>query len=167
MNRQPAPPYEIEPERYEFFEEPQSLFDLDRRDFLRSVGGGLVVCLVAADALDAQQPGRGRQRGFGGQGPQDIGAWLHIGGDGQGTVYTGKVEVGQNARTSLTQAVAEELRLPVTSIRMVMADTDRTPNDGGTSGSRTTPDTAARLHRVAAAAREVLIDLAAEAAKVE
>jgi len=25
------------------------------------------------------------------------------------TAYTGKVEVGQNARTSLTQAVAEEL----------------------------------------------------------
>ncbi len=42
--------------------------------------------------------------------PQEIGAWLHIGEDGQVTVYTGKVEVGQNIRTSLTQAVAEELR---------------------------------------------------------
>ena len=35
-------------------------------------------------------------------------------------MYTGKTEVGQNIRTSLTQAVAEELRLPITAIRLVM-----------------------------------------------
>ena len=45
---------------------------------------------------------------------------------------------------------------------MVMADTDPTPYDGGTTGSRTTPDMAARLRKVSAAAREVLIDLAAK-----
>src|SRR5262249_33754636 len=81
--------------------------------------------------------------------------------------YTGKVEVGQNARTSLTQAVAEELRLPVASVRLVMGDTERTPPDPGTFGSMTTPVMARQLHRVAAAARELLIDLAAEAAKGE
>jgi isoquinoline 1-oxidoreductase len=32
-----------------------------------------------------------------------------------------------------------------------MADTDRTPPDAGTFGSRTTPDMAAQLRRVAAA----------------
>src|ERR671934_198848 len=74
----------------------------------------------------------GQRGGFGGTRSQDIGAYLHVGEDGKVTVFTGKVEVGQNARTSLTQAVAEELRLPVAAIRLVMADTDRTPNDGGT-----------------------------------
>jgi CO/xanthine dehydrogenase Mo-binding subunit len=90
-----------------------------------------------------------------------IGDWLHIERDGTVVVYTGKTEVGQNIRTSLAQAVAEELRLPLTAIRLVMADTARTPYDMGTVGSRTTPIMARRLHTVAAATRELLIDLAA------
>jgi CO/xanthine dehydrogenase Mo-binding subunit len=159
---------DIEPERYELFAEPKYHFDLDRRDFFRIAGGGIVVCLLVANA-DGQQPGRRRGGfgGFGGGGPQEIGAWLHIDEAGQVTVYTGKAEVGQNIRTSLTQAVAEELRLPVASIKLVMADTDLVPPDGGTFGSRTTPDMAARLHRMGAAARDMLLDLAAEQAKVE
>ena len=47
--------------------------------------------------------------------------------------------MGQNSRTSLTQAVAEELHAPIASIRMVMADTDLTHFDNGTVGSQTTP----------------------------
>jgi len=77
------------------------------------------------------------------------------------------VEVGQNARTSLTQAVAEELRTPVERIRLVMGDTQMVPYDGGTFGSGTTPRMAAQLRRVAAATRELLLDLAAEQGKVE
>src|SRR5207302_7955250 len=87
--------------------------------------------------------------------------------DGGVTVFTGKTEVGQNVRTSLTQAVAEELRAPVASIRLVMADTELTPFDAGTFGSRTTPDMFAQLRKVSAAAREALIDLAAEQWKVD
>src|SRR5262245_40488275 len=132
-------PETIEPERYELFEAPRYQFDLDRRDFLKVLGGGLLVCLFARESL-AQQPGAGF-----GRGPQDIGAWLHVSEAGEVTVYTGKVEVGQNIRTSLSQVVSEELRLPVASIKLVMADTDLTPPDGGTSGSRTTPDMAAQL----------------------
>ena len=77
--------------------------------------------------------------------PGDIAAWLHIGEDGQITVYTGKAEVGQNIRTSLTQVVAEELHSPPGSIHLVMADTQLTPFDMGTFGSRTTPDMSRRL----------------------
>ena len=79
-----------------------------------------------------------------------IGDWLHIEADGTVVVFTGKVEVGQHIRTSLAQAVAEELRLPLDAIQLVMADTDHTPYDMGTVGSRTTPIMARRLHRVAA-----------------
>src|SRR5205085_12100964 len=66
-----------------------------------------------------------------------------------------------------TQVVAEELRTPVGRITLVMADTARTPNDGGTAGSRTTPAMAPQLRRVAAAARELLLDLAATEAKAK
>ncbi|HXG11113.1 MAG TPA: molybdopterin cofactor-binding domain-containing protein [Gemmataceae bacterium] len=163
MNRQPFTETFPEPERYELFEEPRYQFDLDRRDFLKVLGGGILVCLLAEETPAQQPPGRG----FGGARPQDISAWLHISEEGKVTVYTGKVEVGQNIRTSLSQVVAEELRLPVDSVRLVMADTDLTPFDAGTFGSRTTPDMAVQLRRVAAAAREVLLDLAAEQGKVE
>ena len=83
------------------------------------------------------------------------------------TVYTGKVEIGQNIRTSLTQVVAEELHTPVERIRLVMADTALTPYDMGTFGSSTTPQMASQLRRVAAAAREELIGLAADQGKVD
>jgi nicotinate dehydrogenase subunit B len=158
---------EIEFERYELREGPAYRFELDRRDFLKAMGGGLlVVYLLDRDAPEAaaQQPG-GRRGGA--AAPQDIGAWLHIGEDGRISVFTGKAEVGQNIRTSLTQAVAEELHAPIDSIRMVMADTQLTPYDAGTFGSRTTPDMSRRLRRAAAAAREALIDLAAETWNVD
>ena len=158
---------DFEPERYELREAPLYHFDLDRRQFFKVVGSGLVVILLAEAALAQEAGGRRRGGGRGGQRPAEISAWLHIGEDGTVTVFTGKVEVGQNIRTSLTQAVAEELRAPISSIRMVMADTALTPFDAGTFGSRTTPDMAAQLHRVAAAAREALVDLAAEFFKVE
>ncbi|HEX2034661.1 MAG TPA: molybdopterin cofactor-binding domain-containing protein [Chloroflexota bacterium] len=103
--------------------------------------------------------GAGTQAGT--QATLSIGAWLEILEDGTVTVFTGKVEVGQNIRTSLAQAVADELRLPLSAVRLVMADTERTPFDPGTFGSRSTPGMAPQLRRAAAAAREALIDLAA------
>ena len=151
----------FEAERYELHAAPVYHFDLARRDFFKVLGSGVVVLLLIEEVA-AQESGGGRRRGgFGQRRPQELGAWLHIGEDGQVTVFTGKVEVGQNIRTSLTQVVAEELRVPISSIRLTMADTELTPYDAGTFGSRTTPDMAAQLRKVSATAREVLIDLAA------
>jgi isoquinoline 1-oxidoreductase len=129
---------------------------MTRRDFLAALGGGITVLLVEDD-IYAQESGRGGNR----QAPQEVSAWLHIGEDGMVTAYTGKVEVGQNARTSLTAAVAEELRAPVASIGFVMGDTDRTPYDGGTTGSSTSPRMFPQIRNAAATAREMLVDLAA------
>ena len=131
-----------------------------RRDFFAVLGGGIVVLLIADDA-DAQESGGGARRGMREAVPGEVSAWLHISEAGAITVYTGKVEVGQNARTSLTQAVAEELRAPMASISMVMGDTALTPYDMGTFGSRTTPTMWPQMRKAAAAAREMLIDLAA------
>src|ERR1035438_10017834 len=131
---------------------------LDRRDFLKVLGGGLLVCLPSPSSW-AQESGRT----FGGHElAKKISAWLQIAADGQVKVFTGKVEVGQNIRTSLAQLVAEELRVPFDSITMIMGDTDLTPWDMGTFGSRTTPTMGPQLRTMAAAARQMLLEMAAQ-----
>jgi nicotinate dehydrogenase subunit B len=146
----------LEPERYELVAGPAYNFSFGRRSFFKTLGGGIVVASLLRRAA-AQESGGGRGRG-GRNAPQEIGAWLHIDANGAVTVYTGKVEVGQNARTSLTQCVAEELGAPLSSIEVVMGDTERTPYDMGTFGSMTTPQMVPQLRRVAAAARQLLPD---------
>ena len=136
---------------------PQS-FQLDRRDFLRVFGGGLLVCLATKGAF-AQESGRG----FGAHElPKEIGAWINIAADGKVTVFTGKIECGQNIRTSLAQVVAEEMMLPFDAITMVMGDTDLTPWDAGTFGSQTTPNMGPILRKMAAAARQTIVETAAK-----
>ena len=63
---------------------------------------------------------------------------------GQITGYTGKTEIGQNIRTSLAQAIADELRVPMPAVALIMADTDLVPFDPGTFGSLSTPRMAGR-----------------------
>ena len=155
----------LEPERYELNTGPAYHFDLgwldlDRRDFFRVLGAGVLLVSVLKQIPGAQESG-GARRSRGDSLPKEIDAWLHIGENGKVTVYTGKVEVGQNIRTSLSQAVAEELRVPVEKIDMVMGDTQLTPFDMGTFGSRTTPTMNLQLRKAAAAARDLLVDLAA------
>ena len=160
---------ELEPERYELTAEPAYHFELgemQRRDFFKVLGGGVLIVLALKDAPAQRESGGGGRRG-GPPRPVEVGAWLHIAEDGTVTAYTGKAEVGQNIRTSLTQAVAEELRAPISTIKIVMGDTDLTPYDMGTFGSRTTPDMFPQLRKAAMAAREIMLDLAAEVLKVE
>jgi isoquinoline 1-oxidoreductase len=104
----------------------------------------------------------GRRGTFGHELPNDIASWLHIAEDGRVTAFTGKVEMGQGIRTSLAQQVAEELRVPVDSITMVMGDTMFVPWDAGTFGSRTTPTMGPELRNMAVAAREALVNMAAQ-----
>ena len=155
---------DLEPERYELEEPGKYLFEVERREFFRLLGGGVLVTVALADAA-AQESGRG---GTQGRGPSpDLAAWLHIDEQGRITVYTGKTEIGQNIRTSLAQTVADELGAPLPSIALVMADTDLTPYDAGTFGSQTTPRMARQLARAAATAREMLIDRAASAWQID
>ena len=159
---------DLELERYELFADPTYNFNFDRRQFLKAFGGGIALIVPMSNLVartlqqDQESGGRGDQRV-----PNEIGAWIHIDESGMVSAFTGKVEFGQNIRTSLAQAVAEELRVPVNIVRIVMADTDVTPFDMGTFGSRTIPFMAPQMRRAAAAARETLIALAAERLKVE
>jgi isoquinoline 1-oxidoreductase len=153
-------PFTIEPERYEFTAPATYIFQSGRRDFFKILGAGLFIAAAFSKAEAAQESG-GRRNPEDSL-PQEISAWLHIGENGTITAFTGKVEVGQNIRTSLTQAIAEELKTPAESISLVMGDTHLVPFDMGTFGSRTTPVMNLRLRRVSAAARDVLLAMAAK-----
>ncbi|HEV7301700.1 MAG TPA: molybdopterin cofactor-binding domain-containing protein [Tepidisphaeraceae bacterium] len=135
---------------------------ITRRQWLQTLGAGLLVAIVGPD-LQAQnsrerrdQRGGGRERGAG-----DVAARLHIARDGTITIMTGKVECGQGARAQITQAAAEELHVAPERITLVMGDTDLCPDDGPTVGSRTTPRTIPSIRQATVAARNVLIELAA------
>lgn len=150
--------HEFEVERYELREGPAYDFTPDRRGFLKLAAAGIFVFLALP--LEGQESGRGRRGGN--SAPTDLAAWLHIAESGRITVYSGKAELGQNIRTSLTQAVAEELHAPVSQIDLVLGDTALTPYDMGTFGSLTTPQMAPQLRRAAVAARMMLASIAAD-----
>jgi nicotinate dehydrogenase subunit B len=152
----------LEPERYEFSAAPIHQFDLARREFFKLLGAGIAVFAMAKDAMAAQETAPGHRSFHSEELPKDISAWLHVGEDGGVTGFTGKAEIGQNIRTELAQTIADELRVPFESVRMVMADTALTPFDAGTFGSRTTPTMTPQLRRVAAAARDLLVGAAAK-----
>jgi CO/xanthine dehydrogenase Mo-binding subunit len=143
-----------EPERYELREGPPYQFELSRRDFVQVLGAGVIISVAISPVL-AQRAREDRSI--------NLAKRLHIGTDGTITVLTSKVEVGQGSRTQLTQAAAEELRVPVEHVRLVMADTALVPDDGGTAGSRTTPSSVPAIRKGCAAARQLLIDTAATA----
>ena len=142
----------FEPDRKELAEGPAYRFELDRRDWIAAIGAGLLVTaagkvIFSPGVAAAEIPPSTR---------------LHLGEDGSIIVLTGKVEVGQGARTEILQAAAEELRVAPEGLRVMLADTAVTPNDGSTAGSRTTPSTVPVVRRACAAAREMLVRVAAE-----
>ena len=128
---------------------------IDRREFIKIVGGGIVVVVsVGPSVLLAQD----RRRLY----PEDLNAYLRIGEDGRVTVFTGKIEMGQGVMTSQAQMVAEELCVALSSVEMVMGDTDRCPWDMGTFGSLTTRMFGPYLRAAAAEARAVMLRLASD-----
>lgn len=148
----------FEPTKDELPHKPGYHFELDRRKFFKITGGGLIVAFVLEDLLSfAYKTSSPEPSTIAG-----VESWIHIGEDGTVNVYTGKVEVGQNIRTSLSQIVAEELMVPVLSVKMIMGDTDLVPYDAGTFGSRTTPQMGTQLRKAAATARQALVDMAAK-----
>jgi nicotinate dehydrogenase subunit B len=147
------------PSENELPQKPGYRFNLDRRKFFKLFGGGLAVAIVFQDLFSLAGEPATTEAGLP---ANQVGAWIHIGEDSTVTVYTGKVEVGQNIRTSLAQVVADELHVPFSSINMIMGDTDLVPYDAGTFGSRSTPQMGTQLRKAAATARQALIEMAAK-----
>ncbi|HSU55384.1 MAG TPA: molybdopterin cofactor-binding domain-containing protein, partial [Candidatus Dormibacteraeota bacterium] len=149
----------VSDEDFEIIEALGYDFGLSRRSFVQFLGAGLVIAASVSGAV-AQNRGRPGGRGGGG-GPRKISARIHFGKDGSITVLVGKVEAGQGARTEMTQAAAEELRVQPNRLQLVMADTSVVPDDGITAGSGSTPRTMPAVRQSAAAARQLLIQYAA------
>jgi isoquinoline 1-oxidoreductase len=133
---------------------------MDRREFVKLLGGGILVCvnLGPMTLFNSTAEPAFQRRGY----PEDINAYLHIAEDGQVTLYSGKIEMGQGAMTSLCQMAAEDLGVSLDSMHIVMGDTDTCPWDMGTFGSMTTRMFGPAVRAAAAKARLVLTDLAAE-----
>jgi isoquinoline 1-oxidoreductase len=125
---------------------------VDERDYFARLGDGLVVVLPPQPAGEASGGQRRLPHG---------GAWIHVGEDGVVRAFTGKVEVGQGTRRALALLVAEELRVPATSVQVLMGDTDVSPWDMGTFGSLAMPTAAQHQRAIAATARVLLVELAA------
>src|SRR6185503_18556200 len=89
----------FEPKQNELPPKPSYDFALDRRKFFKITGGGLIIAFVIKDLFspDSETPPSEASSMAG------VESWIHIGEDGTVSVYTGKVEVGQNIRTSLSQ----------------------------------------------------------------
>ena len=125
---------------------------LDRREFCRLLGGGIVVIITTKPAdLFAQRTNY----------PEDPNAYLRIDANGKVTLFSGKIEMGQGVHTSLAQMAADELGVSLDAVTVVMGDTDLVPYDAGTWGSLTTRFFGPAVRAAAAEARTVLMDIAA------
>ena len=125
---------------------------LSRRELLKSAGA-VIVTFAWPNSLIAQ--------GTREASPSGLNAWLAVATDGTVTLYTGKVELGTGVSTALAQIVAEELDVRVDRVGVIQGDTERTPNQGYTVGSKTIQQGGPPIREAAANARRTLIGLAA------
>ena len=134
-----------------------TLLQPSRRAFLQA--GGAVVVSFAFPGLSTAQTSTPKEKLALYEG---LDSWLAIGQNGNVTVFCGKVELGTGVTTGLSQIVAEELDFPVSRIRMIMGDTATVPDQGATTGSKTTQMGGPQLRQAAAEARAALAGLAAD-----
>lgn len=134
--------------------------ETNRRDFLKITGTGVGLLLICS-AAGPLAPAAHAQHGpppF----AKDFNAYFHVDPSGKITGYVGKVEIGSGQRTVLTQVMAEELDVPLSSISMVMGDTELCPWDMGTFGSLTFNLFHVFYRASLAEARAVLLQMASE-----
>ncbi len=89
-------------------------------------------------------------------------AWVRITPDNQVTLILGKSEMGQGVMTSLPMILAEELCVDWKQVRIEQAPTNPAIYDHGTGGSGSIAGSWVPLRRVGAAAREMLVTVAAQ-----
>jgi xanthine dehydrogenase molybdenum-binding subunit len=93
--------------------------------------------------------------------PDPASATVMVSSDGSVQLVTAASDEGQGNRTALAQIAAEELGVPFDRISVSMPDTDVTPLDGGTHGSRQTYAGGLAVKKAAADARRKLLAFAA------
>ena len=94
--------------------------------------------------------------------PSQVDTWLVIHRDNTATLYLGFVELGQGTTTALPQVAAEELDMDLEQIRVAPAETNVTPNQGGTYSSASIARGSPQVRAAAAEARQALVLMAAQ-----
>jgi len=130
---------------------------IDRREFIKNLGGGIIIVF----SLSQMAFLNGCKSSKEGEYPE-FNAFLRVKEDGTVDCFSGKIEMGQGANTSIAQALADELEVNMDQVNMIMGDTDLCPYDAGTWGSMTTRFHDPLIRAAAAEARMVLIELASE-----
>ncbi len=130
---------------------------LDRREFLKNLGGGIIIVFSVSQLglITACKPRNGKD-------VPEFNAYLRVKEDGRVDCFSGKIEMGQGAITSIAQVLADELEISIDKVDMIMGDTELCPHDDGTWGSMTTRFHDPLIRAAAAEAREVLKRLASE-----
>jgi hypothetical protein len=83
--------------------------------------------------------------------------WIRIDAHGGITVFTGKAELGQGIKTALLQVAAEQLDVPLQTLKLQTADTSLTANEGFTAGSHSMQDSGTAILHAAAQTRAILV----------
>src|SRR5258708_5673885 len=130
---------------------------ISRRDFAAGLAGITLAFTLSPRPVFAQQGPPGSL-----ENNRLLNAWIRIGTDGNATVCTGKVELGQGIVTALAQIAAEELDLPLDRVQMISGDTEKTPNEGVTAGSQSIENSGTALRLAGAQVRAILVELAAK-----
>jgi CO/xanthine dehydrogenase Mo-binding subunit len=94
--------------------------------------------------------------------PSISGAVLQLNADGSVTVLSSTVEMGQGSETTLAQIAAEELGVGIHKVRVHLPDTDVTPYDTITAGSRSTYHMGNAIRLAAGQIKRQLFEAAAE-----
>ena len=103
-----------------------------------------------------------KNTGLGGGAPDQAGADVELYADGTFEVRTSSAELGQGLPTVLQLIAAEELNVPAGDVRVLLSDTDLTPDGGPTTASRQTYVTGNAVRQTAAALREMMTSELAE-----
>src|SRR6201997_112692 len=136
---------------------------LTRRSVLLG-GGALVVSVGASITLDTalsigQAFAQGPKPPLT---PDQLSSYIAVNADGRVAAYFGKMDMGHGLHVAIGQIVAEELDVPFTSVKVFMADTATSVNQGGASGSTGIQLGGKQMRVAAAEARRVLVEMAAE-----
>lgn len=103
-----------------------------------------------------------KNTGLGGGAPDKAGAEVELYEDGTLEVRTSSAELGQGLVTVLQMIVAEEFALPPARVRVLVMDTDLTPDGGPTTASRQTFVTGNAALHAARTLREAIATTLAE-----
>lgn len=103
-----------------------------------------------------------KNTGLGGGAPDKAGAEVELYADGTLEVRTASAELGQGLVTVLQMIVAEEFNLPTERVRVLVMDTDLTPDGGPTTASRQTFVTGNAALHAARALRQAIANSVAE-----